>query len=283
MDSPLGIIAGKGQLPVDVVASLSRQGRGIFIIRLEDMADPALASYPGIDLNMGCMQSGIDALRSAACKDLVFAGYITRPDFARVHLDTLGSALLPKIMAAAQCGDNAVIDVFLNTFRQAGFNVLGADEAYRDILCSEGVITRTQPGADHHLDLEKAFQIAGVIGREDIGQACIVCRGLVLAVEAQEGTDAMLARITGLDKAIRGTEVAPAGVLVKRTKAGQDRRVDLPVIGPATIPNVVAAGLAGIGLEAGASLIVDRAATLSAADAAGLFIIGLPPAPLISA
>lgn len=276
MIGPLGILAGKGRLPLEIAQAVIGQGRDVFVVRVAGLADPALEAFSGMEMNLGQLGAGMDRLRAENCRDVVFAGYMTRPDLSGLQLDDTTIALLPKVLAAAPEGDNALIEVFVSAFQEAGFDIVGAERAYPELICPEGVLTQAEPDGMATKDLQRAQYVAGIIGREDIGQACVVCNGLVLAVEAQEGTDAMLARIAGLDPAFRGEPDARRGVLVKRTKPTQERRVDLPVIGTGTVEHVAAAGLTGIGLEAGGSLIVDRAATVAAADAAGLFIIGLP-------
>ena len=275
MQRPVGVIAGQGQLPWDVVESLHRQDREVFVVRISGLTDSIPPEISGTTLSIGQIGQGIEALRAADCRDLVFVGYIKRPELADIQLDPVGMEWLPKIMAAAPEGDDAILGVFLSAFEEAGFNVLGAEQIYADLLCNAGVQTQAKPDALAKIDLKKAYHIAGVIGREDIGQACIVCEGLVLAVEAQEGTNLMLERVGRMDPYLRGSAEHRRGVLVKRTKPGQERRMDIPVIGPETIRVAAAAGLAGIGLEAGGALIIDRAETLRLADAAGLFIVGL--------
>lgn len=279
--SPLGIIAGEGHLPRDVASSVLANGRDVFILRIESLANDGLREFPGADISMGSVGLGYQLLREHGCQEIVFVGYITRPDLARISFDHIGRALLPDILTAASKGDDAIMGVFIAAFQAEGFSVLGAEEAYRDLLCEAGVLTQIEPDDQARTDLVKAVHLAGVLGAHDIGQGVVVCKGLVLAVEAQEGTDGVLARISTLDSSLRGTEDAPAGVLVKRAKPGQERRVDLPAIGPRTIAAVKSAGLKGIGLEAGGSLIIDRAATLAAANMAGLFIIGIPPKEMV--
>ena len=167
--------------------------------------------------------------------------------------------------------------MFLTAFEEAGFNVLGAEQAYADLLCGAGLQTNAAPDELALSDLKRAYHVAGVIGEEDIGQASVVCDGLVLALEAQEGTDLMLSRVASMNPYLRGAPDNRRGVLVKRTKPNQERRLDIPTIGPATIASAGEAGLAGIGLEAGGALIIDREETIRLADEAGLFIIGLSP------
>ena len=136
------------------------------------------------------------------------------------------------------------------------------------------------PGADHWSDIRRAAEVAKISGSLEIGQGAVVCAGLVLAVEAQEGTDRMLDRIPELIVEIRGTPEARRGVLVKAAKPQQERRIDLPTIGLTTVAGVARAGLAGIAVEAGAALVVDREAVAAAADAAGLFIVGFTAADI---
>ena len=130
------------------------------------------------------------------------------------------------------------------------------------------------------IDAKRAAEVATISGSLEIGQGAISCAGLILAVEAQEGTDRMLARIPDLPVEIRGTAEARRGVLVKRPKPQQERRIDLPTIGVATVRGAAAAGLAGIAVEAGAALVVDRGDVAAAADQLGLFIYGFTIAEL---
>lgn len=275
MSGRLGIIAGKGGLPLSIAKSALARGENIYVVRVEGLADAAMDSFPGSRFNLGKIGSIISALRKAGCERVTLAGYITRPDFAAIQFDEAGQALLPKIIAAASEGDAAVLYAFITAFEDVGFHVVGAKEAYPDLLCPEGRLTDAAANEMAVRDLTKAFHLAGVIGREDIGQACIVRDGLVLALEAQEGTDAMVARAGGLDVRYRIGDGTRTGVLVKRAKPGQDLRVDLPTIGVRTIKAVAEAGLAGIGLEADRSLIIEQAHVVAAADVAGIFIVGL--------
>lgn len=147
-----------------------------------------------------------------------------------------------------------------------------------DLMLNEGVIGAVAMSDDHRNDALKACETAAAIGALDIGQGAVVARGVVLAVEAQEGTDAMLERLIDLPTELRGTLQARVGVLAKLIKPTQDIRVDLPTIGPETVRLAAAAGLAGIVAEAGGAFVIDREETIAHADMAGLFIAGLPPA-----
>jgi DUF1009 family protein len=147
-----------------------------------------------------------------------------------------------------------------------------------DLSLPRGLLGAVAPSAEARADAERALEVARAIGRLDVGQAAVVCRGLVLAVEAQEGTDAMLARTAELPEPLRGAPGAPAGVLAKAPKPIQETRVDLPTIGLATVQAVARAGLAGIVGEAGRLLVLDREAVIALADELGVFVLGVEPA-----
>ena len=200
----------------------------------------------------------------------MFAGIVKRPDFSKLKLDMRGTLLLPKVIAAARQGDDALLRTMVSAFEKEGFKVRGADDVNDGLLAAEGVIAGKEPSGVLLADLKRAAQIAAIIGSEDIGQGCVVRSGLVLAVEAQEGTDAMLARVAGLPRTDRG------GVLVKRPKPIQERRIDLPTMGVGTVEAAAAAGLLGIGLEAGGALILDLEGCKQVAKDVGIFIYGFP-------
>ncbi|MBN8901274.1 MAG: UDP-2,3-diacylglucosamine diphosphatase LpxI, partial [Rhodospirillales bacterium] len=182
-----------------------------------------------------------------------------------------GMRILGRIGRAAFMGDDGLLAAVIKVLGEAGFRVIGAQEVMRDALGPRGLLTRAEPDAQAVADLERGIAVARALGAADVGQGCVVQQGLVLAVEAVEGTDAMLARCAGLARPGVG------GVLVKLVKPGQERRADLPTIGPTTIAGAAAAGLRGVAFEAGGTILADREATVAAADAAGLFVLGLDP------
>ena len=167
----------------------------------------------------------------------------------------------------------------VHEFEREGFAIEGAHEVGAGLALGEGPLGRIAPGEAHLADIVRALSVARAVGKLDIGQGAVVARGLVLAVEAQEGTDAMLARCAELPIALRGTPEAPMGVLAKAPKPIQERRVDMPTIGVATVTAAAHAGLAGIVGETGALLVVDRQAVVQRADDLGLFIVGVPHPP----
>lgn len=270
----LGLIAGGGDLPLAVAARCDLEERPIYVIRLEGFADPHLTRWPGGDFGMAQIGGILKALRAHDCHAVCLAGNVSRPDFKSLKPDLKGASVLPGIIAAATRGDDALLRQILSVFEDAGFAVEGADDILGGETLEAGALGRFTPNEDALRDLRKALHVAEKSGELDIGQGAVVCDGLVLAVEAQEGTDAMLARVAGLPADLRGAPGALKGALGKAPKPIQDLRVDMPVIGARTLENAAAAGLAGVGGVAGKLILIDRDAIVEAADRLGLFVWG---------
>ncbi|RZI99970.1 MAG: DUF1009 domain-containing protein [Brevundimonas sp.] len=274
MSGKLGLIAGGGALPVSVAARCEAEGRPVFVVRLAGFADPHLAHYPGIDAGMAEIGKVLSAMKKAGCKVVCMAGIVSRPDFKTLKPDFKGATLLPGIIAAATKGDDALLRKILSVFEAEGFAVEGADDILGGETLPKGALGSISPDEAQISDLKKALHVAEKSGELDIGQGAVVCDGLVLAVEAQEGTDAMLARVAGLPGDLRGSPNDRKGALGKAPKPIQDLRVDMPVIGARTVEMAAAAGLAGIGGLAGKLILIDRAAIIEAADRLGLYVWG---------
>lgn len=273
----LGIIAGGGDLPIAVAESAQEAGRAVFVVALRGSADDAVARFPHEWAGIGEVGKTLKLLRAHECKDVILVGRVARPRFADLKVDTKGLLLLPKVIAAARQGDDALLRTLVTSFEDEGFRTVGVAEAAPGLLAREGVLGRVRPSAEIAPDIALAVKVVRTLGALDIGQAAAVCDGLVLAVEAAEGTDAMIARVAALPEAIRGTPASRRGVLVKALKPAQDGKTDLPVIGVATVRNVAAAGFAGIAIEAGRSLMMNRQGIIEAADAAGIFVTAFAP------
>lgn len=272
--SRLGLIAGGGALPMAVAARCEAEGRPVFVVRLAGFADPHLTRYPGIEAGMAEIGKVLTALKKANCDAVCFAGLVSRPDFKSLKPDFKGMTLLPGIIAEAAKGDDALLRKILSVFESEGYAVEGADDILGGETLPAGPLGAVQPTPRQLEDLRKALHVAEKSGELDIGQGAVVCDGLVLAVEAQEGTDAMLARVAGLPADLRGSPLARKGALGKAPKPIQDLRVDMPVMGARTVELAAAAGLAGVGGIAGKLIVIDRPATVEAADRLGLFIWG---------
>jgi UDP-2,3-diacylglucosamine hydrolase len=273
----LGIIAGGGDLPIAVAESVAEAGRPVFVIALRGSADEAIARFPHEWAGIGEVGRTLKLLRAGGCTEIIMVGRVARPRFSDLKVDAKGLMLLPRVIAAAREGDDALLRALIASFEAEGFRAVGVAEAAPGLIAREGVMGRVAPTDDMNADIALAVKVVRRLGALDIGQAAVVCDGLVLAVEAAEGTDAMIARVAHLPAAIRGTPEKRRGILVKALKPAQDGKTDLPVIGAATVRNAAAAGLAGIAIEAGRSLVIDRKAIVAEADAAGLFVTAFAP------
>ncbi len=268
----LGILAGGGVLPGRVADAARAAGRRVFIVGLLGYAEPAvLAPFPHAIIRIGAAGAILAALRDQGCRDLVLVGPVRRPSLLDLRPDVEGARILTRIGRAAFAGDDGLLAAVLRVLSDEGFRVIGAHEVLAEALGPCGLLSRTAPDAQAMADIRRGVAVARALGAVDVGQGCVVQQGIVLAVEAAEGTDAMLARAGGLTRPGHG------GVLVKLVKPGQDRRADLPTIGPDTVQAAARAGLRGVAFEAGGTILAERASTVAAADAAGLFLIGLDP------
>ncbi len=266
----LGILAGGGRLPGQVAAAARAAGRQVFMIGLEGFAERGvLAPWPHEVIRIGAAGRILGALRQSGCQDVVLIGPVRRPSMFDLRPDGEGVRILGRIGRAAFLGDDGLLAAVIKILGEEGFRVIGAQEIMRDVLGPAGLLSRTGPDAQAMADIARGVTVARALGAVDVGQGCVVQQGVVLAVEASEGTDAMLERCIGLLRPGAG------GVLVKLVKPGQERRADLPTIGPQTLLGVAAAGLRGVAFEAGGTILAERAASVAAADDAGLFLLGL--------
>ena len=266
----LGILAGGGALPTRVAAAAAAAGRGVFIVGLDGFVDKrSLAPWPHEIIRMGAAGRILAALHAHGCQDLVLIGTVRRPSIFDLRPDQEGAKLIGRIGRAAFAGDDGLLAAVVKVLGDAGFQVVGAQDIMTEALGPVGTLTRVAPDAMAMADIQRGIDVARALGAVDVGQGCVVQQGLVLAVEAVEGTDAMIARCGSLARP------GPGGVLVKLVKPGQDRRADLPTIGPDTMRHAAAAGLRGVAFEAGGTILAEREAAIEAADQAGLFLLGL--------
>jgi len=272
----LGLIAGGGELPRAVAQAARAEGREVFVVALVgSVTEDWVQDFPHKFLTPGEPGRIVKALKGAGARDVLLAGKVDRPKFSEMKLDAKGILLLPKAVAAAKKGDDALLRFIVGICEDEGFRAISVAEAAPALVADEGALGRIAPQEEHFADILQAFKIVHALGALDVGQAAAVCEGLALAVEAAEGTDAMLARIPGLRESLRGTAAKKRGVLVKALKPTQDAKTDMPVVGVQTVRNAAAAFLAGIALEAGAALILDKAAVAAEADRLGLFVTGI--------
>lgn len=271
MPPKLGILAGGGRLPGQIIQVCRDEGRDFFIIAFEGQADDdAYADLPHAWVRLGAAGQSIERLREAGCKELVMAGSIRRPSFATLRPDKWATLFIAKYGALNLVGDDSLLKTLIKALEEEeGFRVIGVETLLPDLLAPKGALGQVEPDWQAEDDIQCALEAALDIGRRDIGQGAVAQLGRVLAVEDKQGTDALL------KQAKKMRLEGPGGVLVKTKKPGQETRADLPTIGRATVEAAFDAGLRGIAVEAGAAIIVDREAVIEAADEAGLFVIGI--------
>lgn len=271
MTAKLGILAGGGPLPGYLIEACRSSGRDFFVLAFEDQAEPdIIGEAPQAWVRLGAVEEAIGRLRAEQCEELVLAGPVKRPTLAELRPDRRAARFLARGLLSK--GDNGLLGAVVRTLEEEeGFRVVGADAILSDLRAGAGPFGRHAPSAEVESDIARGVEVVYQIGRLDIGQAAVVRRGVVLGVEAAEGTEALLNRCGALRPANGG------GVLVKLPKPGQEKRADMPVIGPKTVGGAVDAGLAGIAVAAGATLVFEPARVVTDADAAGLFIVGIKP------
>lgn len=271
----IGLIAGGRDLPLHVAKSVVQSGDRLTVIELDP--DCPIGQFEGAQrLPLAKFGKVLKTMEKAGVTHVCLAGQVGRPDFSNFKPDLSAMRYLPGTLKAAKEGDDALMRHVMGIFEARGFEIISAQALCQVLLLDAGPIGLHSISADQRADAQRAMEVAELIGEKDIGQGAVVANGVVLAVEAQEGTDAMLERVVQLPEAIRGNALSRAGVLAKRLKPGQDVRVDLPTIGPRTVELAAAAGLAGIIADAGEAFVIDRAETIRLADEHGLFVVGLP-------
>ena len=277
-DSPLALVCGGGSLPLAVADHVAKRGRRVILFPLIGAAAPV--GFAGREhhwLHIGQVGRFLKVARAEGCRDLVFIGSLVRPSVWSVRPDFRVLMVLPRILAAYRGGDDHLLTRVGAWIEEYGFRLLGAHEVAPEILMPEGQLGRATPSDAARADIALGLDYLRAAGRFDIGQAVVVADKHIVAVEAAEGTDEMLKRVAGMRASGRLRTAAGKGVLVKAVKPDQDRRFDLPSIGPRTAEGVAAAGLGGIAVTAGAAVVAEPERLVVAADRAGVFVVGVTP------
>jgi UDP-2,3-diacylglucosamine hydrolase len=273
---PLAIICGGGSFPGAVADAVARSGRRPVMFGLKGWADAAVIErYAHHWIPIGQAGRFFRLARGENCRDVLFIGTVLRPPISQLRLDWQTIKAMPGLFRAYRGGDDRLISAVARIAESGGLRVVGVKDVAPEVLIPEGVLSRAQPSARDQADIAHALKLIATLGPFDVGQAAVVAAGHVLAVEAAEGTDHMLARIAALREERRVTTPLGVGVLVKAPKPAQDRRFDLPSIGPRTIENAARAGLAGVAVTAGLTMIAEPEQVTAAADRAGIFFVGV--------
>ena len=274
-EGPLALICGGGSLPLAVADSVAARGRKVLLFPLQGAADPKdYAGRPHTFVRLGQFGTVARIARANQCRDIVCLGSVVRPPFWRLRPDIFTLKVLPQVAKAFRGGDDHLLSSVAKVIERHGFRFVGAHQVAPEILVPQGALGCIQPSERDRADIALGFDYLRAAGPFDIGQAAVVADKRVLAVEAAEGTDRMLARVAQLRDDGRIGTPKGRGVLVKAPKPHQDRRFDLPSIGPHTVEQVARAGLAGIAVAAGETIVAEPERLVAAADRANIFVVG---------
>ncbi len=277
ISSPVGLIAGGGVMPFAVADSLTARGIDSVVFALKGACDPQAAErFRHHWISVGQLGRAERLFRAENCRNLVFIGTLVRPALSEIRLDWVTLRAIWRVWAAFRGGDDHLLSGIGRILEQDGFRMVGIKDVAPDLLMPEGCVTRKAPDENAAADIAKGRDVLRALSPFDIGQAVIVIDGHVVGVEDIEGTDGLLARVARLRAEGRIRAKTARGVLVKAPKSGQDLRFDLPTMGPRTVEGAAAASLAGIAVVAGNTIVVEPQTMIEAADAAGVFVTGLP-------
>lgn len=275
--APLGIVAGRGALPRLVAEAARRMGRDVYVVALRGFAETWVDDWPSARSGLGQVGRVFKLLKAAGCRDVCFAGGVDRPPIFKLLPDLTAFVVLPKMLKLMKKGDDGLMRGLASIFEARGFQMVGAHELLGDQVAPEGALGARHPNDVDLQDLRRAAEIVAALGRVDVGQGAVVAQGRCLALEAVQGTDAMLQKLVGDRR--RGGAAMPSGLLYKAPKPGQDMRMDMPAIGPDTMRRAKEAGLNGVAVRAGGVIILGIEETARAADREGVFLYGWAPEP----
>ncbi|EDQ32230.1 hypothetical protein HPDFL43_07107 [Hoeflea phototrophica DFL-43] len=272
----LGILAGRGSFPQVVAASARALEHNPFVFTIDGEADQDWSGYDTASLNIGNLSAFMDIARRESIGTVVLAGGIARrPGLRDIRPTWAALKSAPSALKALLSGgDDKILRAAIHVLETHGMCVLAAQEIAPDLLGEAGPLGDHRPGKSDQANIAAATQAALALGHLDIGQGAVAVSGRVIALEGLEGTDGMLRRVAGL-RANGRLRAGSRGVLVKLCKPGQEQRADLPAIGPDTVLNAHASGLAGVAIEAGRSLVLERDRVIAEANRLGLFVTGL--------
>ena len=264
---PVGLVAGSGRLPVLFAQAAARGGRQVVAAAHEGETDPALEQHVSrlSWVKLGQLGRIAEALRDGGCSQAVFCGGLRKVRLLDLRPDWLGVKVLAGMRSF---GDDAALRAIAEALEKEGIRVVSPLPLVPELLARKGPLGRRQFSGEQHADAEVGFAAARALGAVDVGQTVVVKRGVVLAVEAVEGTDACVAR---------GGSFGPGAVVVKAVKPRQDLRFDVPTVGPKTIAAMQAAGCSALAIEADKALVLDREELVAAADRAGIAVEGFEP------
>ncbi len=266
--SYLGIIAGAGQLPQEIIDKAFINGELAAVVKLNEFLNLKIEkSIANKFIPIGQVGEIFAYLRQQKVKKLIFAGKLKRPNFKELKVDAVGGKWILKLGLNIFKGDDALLKALHRLIIAEGFEIIGAHEYLKNLTCDLGEKTTVMsPNESHLLDIQRGTEVLQACSIADIGQACIVHQGVVLGVEAAEGTDELIKRCVAYRNASCG------GVLIKRAKLGQLETIDLPTVGLQTLKLLKSCAFDGISIQANKVQIIDKQQCYEYANQHGLFI-----------
>lgn len=261
----LGIIAGAGELPLQIAQACLTRSRDFHIIAIDEFAQPVPPSFAHTRFKISKLGACLRELKRTSCQEVVFAGKFLRPQGpVKLRPDLGGIAFLIRYLGVLRRSDDGLHRAFADLMTRHGFRVVSPLDANPDLAARQGCLTALEPSAAHKASFPSALALAKTHGASDEGQAIVVAGGTIVAREARAGTDAMLAGLTA--------QQSKGAILVKAMKPNQLVSMDPPAIGESTVVNAAKAGIAGILVEAGRSVIVDEDRVRARGDELGIFV-----------
>ncbi len=273
---PLGIVCGAGSFPIAVAEAVQKRGRPVVLLALKGFADKEVERFPHEWMPFGAFGTSIALARKHGLREIVTIGSVHRPRLKDFRLDWTTFRILPRLAKLYRGGDDHLLSGVANLLSDYGIKLVSISEVAPELMVPLGVLGAHSPTDDERADIVLGFDLLRALGPFDVGQAVAIFNRRILAIEAAAGTKEMLSHLAQLRNSGQLKLAPSTGVLVKAPKPGQDRRIDLPAIGAETVAQAAEAGLRGIAVEAGGTIVPDAGALVRAADAAGLFVVGVP-------
>lgn len=269
IEGKLAIFAGRGELPKILIKNCQKNGVEfqIFLLASEEY-EIDYSEFNPISVYYGEAEKFLKAVKENNIKKLIFIGAVNKPNFSEIKADKTGAILIAKIVASKILGDDAVLRTVIKFFEKQGLEILKIDDLLDDIVSKKGVLSVFQPDSQDYENIELAKKAIMHFSKFDVGQALIVAQKQIIAVEAIEGTDAMIKRCNSLK-----IDYKDQAILVKMKKIGQSAKADLPVIGVDTIVNCHENGIKGIAIQAGKTLIINKEEVVAKVNELGLFLV----------
>ena len=275
METNLCVIAGGGILPRKLADNFDPSGSRIFFLAFRNITDPEVVAGRHHEwLELGEVQKAIDAMHRNNVDKVVMAGPIQRPALSSLALDIRALKMLAKGGLKA-FGDDGLLSLVAKEIEKEGIKVIGIEQILSGVLTKEGLLAGPAPTKISWDDIKRGLQVLNSLGPSDVGQSIAVQEGIVLAIEAIEGTDQMIERAGSLQRNVSGP------ILIKISKTNQDKRVDLPTAGPETVINAIRSGFQGLALEANNSLLLDKDRVIDIAEKNSFFVIGVDQSKIL--